>query len=783
MSARIRSLKSNISKNKNIKIFSKTMTSNFNKFSGKSQKTINEFGITKSTRFSDNNITNTIASSIRTISKFRSRKKDKPIFINLDDFHKKFLLNKNKDYDTLFSIYTQNRYNSLNNTIKSQHMANRKNFFRLNKKSASPSFFTSSSINNSRSILKKKNYNRNIKECLSNSYLSSLLKNKNKNKNKNIKLNFGEISYIYKNKNNNTNSYNNNSNNFSNEFNPINSFKNISSHQNINEFDTKINPIKPKKEIKYRLNSNSNLLNTIIVESSKDNYNKFNQITDYEKDIKKKERKLNYCLGRNSISINEKLAYPSFNSYLFSHLKRFENNEQFLYKTKLMVLDKYIQHTYKNTYFKQMSKNENNYEIQVLNQRQLELKKKLFISYNKTLDEYLRYLYKKGKKMREENEQLKQNILKICMDIEQIRQQIIKGLSLIKEGFSIKFFLMCVKNHTLSLEKFEKEDIKIIEGDKEKLNENYYLNNKKIRPRKRDSKTNTIFLKKKKRSYFSDKNINIKKEIFSKEKKDKIERHNSTINVFDRRQRKSLAIFESIEEFFDNFNAVASKLNLLIKESNDKYANLTYLKIQLESIIKSTESQREDEILINNKIKICKQNLENLKDKNKKLSAELNYQMENKFKNDVKMILVLKNIYNIYNNIKKIYDIQRIRKVDILNCGKQIFLKVIEDFFLKIMSDVLEDKDKYPIEYEKLKQQMEKRKKEEAFLLFQRLIAQKIQIKIDAVLIRAKKVIYKRLRKTNDYKRYYLNLDKNKKNEKIKSDLELFLEYLYNNDY
>ena len=87
MSARIRSIKNKVTNNKNTKIFSKT-SSNFMKSLEKSPKLNKEFCVTKSTRFSNNNITETIASSIRTISKFKSRKKGKPIFINLDNFHK-----------------------------------------------------------------------------------------------------------------------------------------------------------------------------------------------------------------------------------------------------------------------------------------------------------------------------------------------------------------------------------------------------------------------------------------------------------------------------------------------------------------------------------------------------------------------------------------------------------------------------------------------------------------------------------------------------------------------
>jgi hypothetical protein len=68
--------------------------------------------------------------------------------------------------------------------------------------------------------------------------------------------------------------------------------------------------------------------------------------------------------------------------------------------------------------------------------------------------------------MNEENENLTQNIMTMNNEIERIKQKLIRGLNRMKNGFSIKYFLMCVKNHTISLEKFNEEDIETIENDR-----------------------------------------------------------------------------------------------------------------------------------------------------------------------------------------------------------------------------------------------------------------------------------------------------------------------------
>ena len=180
MSARIRIFKSNSLKNKNKKIFAKTASSNFMQISEKSPKIIKEFYKTKTTQFSDNNITRTLASSIRSISKFKLRKKEKAIFINLENFHKEFILNKNRDNCTISSIYTQNGYNS-NISRYMSNISSPKNGIKLKKKFFSPSFSSTTDVK-SRNLLLKNNSKNN--EHHSNSLLSSFLDNTKINQNK-----------------------------------------------------------------------------------------------------------------------------------------------------------------------------------------------------------------------------------------------------------------------------------------------------------------------------------------------------------------------------------------------------------------------------------------------------------------------------------------------------------------------------------------------------------------------------------------------------------------------
>ena len=237
-----------------------------------------------------------------------------------------------------------------------------------------------------------------------------------------------------------------------------------------------------------------------------------------------------------------------------------------------------------------------------------------------------------------------------------------------------------------------------------------------------------------------------------------------------------------MEDFFQYFEQIITKIIALIKESNDKYANNIYLKIKLDNIKNNSKITKKDSILLNNDTKLCEQNLESLKKINKNLSLRLNNYRKNKFNDEVKMVLVSKNIYLMYNNLRKICDITPINKDDIRVYGRKVYLKNIEEFFIKISGKVLEDKKKYPIEYEKINQQIEKNKKRNAFLLFQRLLAQKLEIKIDTILQKASKIIYRKFRKTNDYKEYSINSEIIKKKEKKKNKMDLFFEYFDDNN-
>jgi len=777
MSARNRAISSNIINNKNKNIFSKTVTSNFMK---SSKKRNTEMRITMSTGFSDNNITNSIASSIRSISKFKIQKKEIQI-LKFKDFHKKYIFNKNKENQTLNEIYYRNGFSSFRSnyisSINSQSKA-----INLKKKSISPSIFSSSISTKSRKLLtNNKICNRNNNRLSSHLsiYLDNITNTSNfKDKNK-VKY-FRELCED-SNNNNTTITTNNKEVLHKSIINNLISFK----KENKNEIETIFKPSEIQKNYSKLIKRNSNLLKHLGGKTLKTVNFKIASSDNYKNEENKLGKNLLY-MGRNHISLNDKLAYPPYNSYLFSISKGEENAEQFKYKTRLLSLDKYFLKINKNIYDKQFYINKNNLQREILKIRGIEATKKLYNNYNNILGDYLRFLFNKFREVKERNELIKLDKYHLHNEIEKLKQKIVKNMNRVKEGISIKLFIMCVKNHTSTLENFPKEDIKELEKDKLKLKEDYYLNlskkmnnNKNNIKKKKIVRTNTLFNDRSKKIYTitSSKKVISKKIVISDE--NRVKSIKSSKNLSSPRKRKSNipGLIGSDEEFFQHLDAISTKIYNLIKQNNEITQNITYLKMELENIQKNTFVKDRNTLYINQQLKTLEQELETKKIKNKELLQRLNSLKDTNYENEIKNSLVLNNIHKIYNNFKE-YGLNNIKADDAAAYGEHLYLKEIESFFLKMIDKVKEDKIKYPNKYENLKQQIEKRKKREAFIGFQKLLMQKLQIKIDNVLIKASKIIYINPRRRNDYKNYYKHFEKNKDIKPKKSNFESFFEFI-----
>ena len=757
MSAIIRSIRTNISKNKDIANFSRTITSNFINSSPKSH--FKDFLLTKTSGFSDNDLTNTLASSIRSISQNKQRNKEKRLFWNLNDFHRQFILNKNNEMNTISKIYIRNNYNKNVSQYLSKITNHKNNLSKLTKKTFRESIFSP--------LKEPLSRNSNYKgfQTYSNE-LSSFFNNNKKYKDKSLNE---RNNFIKANRNNNNSEecINNNHLILSTKlFKKNETVKSLKqkSYNKKNNYCNRINSIKNKN--KYLNNDNlkdsNRFKDTLLIKKENNKTNLFNQKSSMRK------------------RLNEELAYSSFYN-LFNFNKRNENKHQFLYKTRFIILDKYIRNLNKTNYFKQLTINENIMESQILQNRQLGLTKKLFYNYNKTMDEYYSFLNKNYKNMKEENEILKETKTNYIKEIEKMKQKVKKYMGKIKEAIYIKYFLLCVKNHTMIMDKFTEEEREEIENDKKKLKQEYYLDNQKEIIRSNDRRTSKLVLNNSPRKLYlssSGKNLKTYNSINKSLKSVKRSKKHLKSCIPIKKVKKNL-IINSADELFEHFEMIATNLNNLLKKSNDLVSNNIYLKKQLDKVnIYNNSLAMNYYIHLDNQIILLEQKLEIIKRKNILLLNQYNELKDNKFQNDIKMKLVQKHLYKIYNNIKKKYKISSINSEELVIFGDKLYLEKIEAFLCEIIAKISKNKNKYPLKYDIIKQQLDKRDRKKAFLNFQNLLTQKILIKIDKVLKKASKTIYKRYRKTNDYIGYYKHFCKTQETENMKKDKEKFLHFL-----
>ena len=759
MSAKISLLKTNIIKNKSTKLFFKTMSSKFFHHS-KSPKMLSDFTATKSTKFSDNNITKPILSSYHQ----KSSCVENPLFIGLEDFHKKFILHK---YDSLKVDHIQNFNNE-----------KRKRIINLKKSNLTPSIFSSSSSESKSGkipVINMKTIKTSVKNLdkeKTSSFISFFSRNEEKQerKNSNKILSF-------------RNADNKKSKLFKNNQIKLELFysdnktknQNTDSNKKINIFNTYNNGIIKK--------NTNNCFNTEFSLSNESNKTENNKINFNQKNT---EDKIKIYYGRNNPKLADKYAYP-----YYYHSIRIETNQEFYYKTKINIFNNYRKYLNKNAYLEHEVKRNFETEKGIIQEKYLEKFDKLFSIYRKSLEEYLQFLHKKFREIQDEDQNYIQNIIRIEGEIEKLKLNINKGLSKIKEGFSIKYFLTQVKNHTLSEEKFSNEDLKEIRNERLKLNEGYYLNLRKTKQKtkthRKESISNLYLNGNKKRASIdrlqtkksfnrnSDKRLSEGPEIISK-----ILSRKNTVLLKNTKMSKSLQITNTKEEFFENLNFISSKVYNLILENNNKYYEILNLKSELANGKKSYSEDIDHSNYFQNQISLGEKLLHDLKSKNHHLISNLKRLKEQQFQKDVKFLLILQNIHKIYDNIKKErIEIINITKEMVISYGERYYLKIIEETFNNFWFKVNDYKKNRINEYNICKAKFDKMKKKELFLNFQRLLAEEIHIKLDKVLQKAQKVVYKKYRKTNDYKRQ--NKKHKVKKEKVKkTDQELFAEYIDN---
>ena len=665
------------------------------------------------------------------------------------NFHTEVLKTNIKGNSKYLSIYSNLSKQTTSNDSKFPELNDQK---KIKKDKIIKLYMNSNTI----SVFNKGLFNKNLK----NNYKNILKYNKTMNKfnmsnistsgNMSISINSYKLSKLNKfasnssDKNSISHLYNNkNANNSNNSINDNNSFE-----QKIKAYNSYDNSsINQKSNINKTTNNNENLVLSKSNSNSSYIYENFN---------KKFVSNLNpiYTLLRNEFlsEFNRKTKDISYLKYLFRKKKIDIELEK----------EKRISDVQKQDL--------NNYNI-----------KQLFYFFNKYNDskfEYLNYLKKTVSNEKEINEKLKEDKITIMYDIYTIRHKTLRLENRFRNYLNDKFFLLSVKNHSFTLNKFCKEDQEDYNKDLKKLeilnimlkvtakefdnnnevdNENN-INNfqkknsfKKLALAKPNNKTSMFYNNA--MSPVKPKRQNVKSPT-----KKKYSLYDSS-PILSSQQRKLLKtnfkavpIYNDIYDFNRDLQQTSNNIqyslvqyNIISKELQIMRNNLYKNKIEMINLKKYED-------FISQEIIIYKKNLDNLK------SLNLNLQNYKKYLLNIKVLnlnqgIVCDKIEKIVNKIENTKDNILLEKFEYLKRGMgtedKINLIYIEKVFEFLLNFKEIQKAKDDLQYRIIESKIENKNRIKMSMFKQENAQKKIDSLIEKVINKNRKIIFASRRKVN----------------------------------
>ena len=700
--------------------------------------------------------------------------------ISLNDLKHQFYFNsrQKREQNNMFNFHTEvlktnfkgnSKYLTINSNLSNQTPndskfpeINNKNkikkgkFIKLymNQNTINNSFYNKNKKNKSKNVLKyNKTANKfNMSNISTKANFSLSVKNHNlskKNKISSLSGDLNNISYF------NTKKYPNNSNNILNE----NSLEHKNTIFNFNDSSTSL----PKYE-------------TI---------EKYNSIDNF------------FLSNNNSSYINENIN-KKFLSNLnpIYALLRNEFLSEFHRKTKNIS---YLKYFFRNKSINlELEKEKRISDIQKmdLNTHNIKLLLFLFDKFNDSKFEYLNYLKKTVTKEKEKNKILKEDKITIMNEIYTIRHKTLRLENRFTNYLNDKFFLLSVKNHSFSINKFTKEDqddynrdlkkldilnimLKITEKEYEKENEND--KNTTIPIVRKDSTSRT------KLSKISSKNVlfsnNIPKspiKSFRKQSTKMLTKKYYSLydskpiltmsqNKLLKPNFKAYGIYSDVKDFNRDLKQTSNNIqyslvqyNKISKELQIMRYNLYKKKIELKNLKKYEDYLKET-------IEFHKKNLENIKSLNLNLQNYKNYLLNidvlnlNKGLVDFKITKIVKKICNSKDDILLKY----LENINIGN-GKNnlLFIERAIEFLLNFKE---KQKLNASMKFLIIQRKIEDKNRIKSSMFKQENTRKKIDSLIEKVINKNKKIIFVSRRKVN----YEYNPEiKNRRKQKTSSNLK-----------
>ena len=470
--------------------------------------------------------------------------------------------------------------------------------------------------------------------------------------------------------------------------------------------------------------------------------------------------KKNNFLNSNQSNLNIINSYISINkNKLIEHVFNFKN------KIKSEIKLSYLLKYKKELIIKYINQRENNVDEYVQNINLLNKTKKYLDIFIRDYSNYTIYLYEIIKKETRINEKLQNKKIVLKNDSEKLKNNQKKLINVLEKLIINKFFLLCVKNNTINIDKFSLKDYNEIKNDRYILN--YRINESLGNLNKNNN--NILNLKRKKYSSFFQNLITSKR--FSTTMKNQ---NNNFLSMKTYKPKKNKLIFNSPEEFNLHIKSFEFRISELLNNYNNIQEQLKNYKLEYNNLLNDKNLKIISEKLDFEEFSL-NQKFNEVKEKNIYLIKNLKHSKENNEKSKKNQKILLNKLIEIYNSLNKFVNIKinnlYSKKIDINYCytiEKQINQILLNDNYYKntfneeyfLLKDKIENENKIKMRKEKIKE-----KKIE------------LKIKLNNENLKRNKIIFKPLR-IQDFKINYIknyNKNKNKKsNSQNKKKIDIF---------
>ncbi len=506
----------------------------------------------------------------------------------------------------------------------------------------------------------------------------------------------------------------------------------------------------------------SNYSNNSIFKSNISNlkYYKTNKSFFRKKTPKNISIKKNNFLNSNQSNLNIINSYISINkNKLIEHVFNFKN------KIKSEIKLSYLLKYKKELIIKYINQRENNVDEYVQNINLLNKTKKYLDIFLRDYSNYTIYLYEIIKKETRINEKLQNKKIVLKNDSEKLKNNQKKLINVLEKLIINKFFLLCVKNNTINIDKFSLKDYNEIKNDRYILN--YRINESLGNLNKNNN--NILNLKRKKYSSFFQNLITSKR--FSTTMKNQ---NNNFLSMKTYKPKKNKLIFNSPEEFNLHIKSFEFRISELLNNYNNIQETLKNYKLEYNNLLNDKNLKIISEKLDFEEFSL-NQKFNEVKEKNIYLIKNLKHSKENNEKSKKNQKILLNKLIEIYNSLNKFVNIKinnlYSKKIDInyyYTIEKQINEILLNDNYYKntfneeyfLLKDKIENENKIKMRKEKIKE-----KKIE------------LKIKLNNENLKRNKIIFKPLR-IQDFKINYIknyNKNKNKKsNSQNKKKIDIF---------